>query len=312
MAHASIKEDIRGNAPELRDLITGVKAPRQFWTLFNTPEALADYVAGAKGYYDDSAWKRDDVSFYGTRSMAESVDLAKQGWPEGADNANRLRDRINAANPIGPRVIRYDVAGAYPSVPRALSGNPLNMRRAIPATLKRRPVITLVSDMSSNCSVDAKALANRAAVVAALLDAIEGARFSAHVIAVGTGDSRGERDQREFIAVTAVTLKEPEQPADIGRLAFGLGHPSMLRRFCFGSWVVDQWTKPYVGMHAAYPWSPTRSDESRSIFTLPGLNDTQRHFMTEEKAATEGLALMIRELSKQGCPAFPQEADRAA
>jgi hypothetical protein len=307
-----IKEDIRGNAPELRELIGGIKAPRQFWTLFNSPEALAEYVAGAKGYYDPQAWNNGDVSFYGTRSMQESLNLATQGWPEGAERANALRDRINAANPIGPRIVRYDVAGAYPSVPRALSGNPLNMRRAIPATLKRRPVITLISDMSSNCSVAAKALANRAAVVAALLDAIEGARFSVHVIAVGTGDSRSEKDQRDFIAVTGVTLKEPEQPADIGRLAFGLGHPSMLRRFCFGSWVVDKWTQPFVGMHAAYPYSVDCADPARSIYMLPGLNDTQQYFMTEEKAATDGLALMIRQLTKQGCPAFPQEADRAA
>jgi hypothetical protein len=307
-----VKLDVRGNAPELRDLIVGVKAPRQFWTCYSSPEAFADYVAGIEKPYNPAAWCDEENDFYGTSTFQEAVKLAKTGWPEGAEHAARLRDRISAANPIGPRIVRWDVAGAYPSVPRALSGNPLNMRRAIPATLKRRPIITLVSDMSSNCSVKAKALINRAAVVSALVDAIEGAGYSSHIIGLATGDSRSDRSQCDFIAVTAVTLKEPEQPADIGRLAFGLGHPSMLRRFAFGSWVADKWTEQYVGHHAAFPYSLDGVDAARSIFSLPGLNNTQSSFMTEDKAATEGLQLMLAELTKQGCPAFPADETRAA
>src|SRR5262245_11707545 len=116
----------RGNALELESLLPVVNKPRQYLHFWSTPEAFADHVFQIDRHtaWMASAWRTTDkrCEVTGVRSMAEALNMARAGWPEGASQAARVRDSINAAHPFGPRLVRWSVAGAYPDVARALSG----------------------------------------------------------------------------------------------------------------------------------------------------------------------------------------------
>jgi hypothetical protein len=289
---------INGNAAELRAIVPARPYARQWLQFWDSPETFAAHVStiDPAACWHDCAWNNDDNR--GTRSMPAAIELARTGWPEGAARAAKLRDRINAANPIGPRMVRWDVAGAVPSVPRALAGNPLSMRRIDSARLRRRPVLTLLSDMTCHWGIAGETLTNRSAVVAAIVDAIESAGFSAHVV----GLAGVHRD--DLFAQCAVTLKEPEQPADIGRLAFGLGHASMFRRLMFAAYVENTFTKN-LGSCLGFPAPLPSIDLPDNTYVLPSVQEAEREFRTEESAATAGLQCLLAALRKQNCPAFP-------
>jgi hypothetical protein len=239
--------------------------------------------------------------------MTDSIKICRDGWPDGAARASKLRDRINAANPMGPRVVRWDVAGAVASVPRALAGNPLNMRRVDSSRLRRKPILTLLSDMSNNGGVNADAITNRAAVVAAVIDAIEAAGFSCEVVTF-EHSARGALSQ-----IVATTVKEAGAQADIGRLSFALGHASFFRRLAWAAFTCDRFTSDLGdGLGVA-----TQIDEQAAnlngAFVIPSTEKNSHAFHSEDSAATLGLDFIIGSLRKQNCPAFPREqSDNAA
>ncbi len=297
----------RGDNQTLRDIIPEPKGMKLWASYWESPEALCAHVEtlnnGAQNW-NDRAWTAGE-SFTGSASMAEAIRLCRAGWPAGAARVAALRDKINAANPIGPRVIKWDVAGAVASVPRALAGNPLNMRRIDSAKLRRRPVLTLLSDMSANGGVEANAITNRAAVVAAIVDAIEAKGFSCHVVTFeySTRDKLGQ--------IVAATVKESDAAADIGRLAFGLGHCSMFRRLSWAAFTCDRFTAPLGQGLGAQTELNIPECNARGAYVIRTAGVNERAFATEEQAATAGLAWLISELQKQNCPAFPVD-DRAA
>jgi len=237
--------------------------------------------------------------------MSDAINLCRDGWPEGAARAAKLRDQINAANPMGPRVVKWDVAGAVASVPRALAGNPLNMRRVDSAKLRRKPVLTLLSDMTNGANVNAKAITNRAAVVAAVVDAIEAAGFACEVI---TFEKSGKENLTQIVAAT---VKESGAQADIGRLAFALGHASFYRRISWAAFTCEDFTSD-IGSGLGQCQSIDRDEANkRGAYILPTTNNAESFFRTEESAATDGLAYLIKALRQQDCPAFPK-LDEAA
>ena len=249
--------------------------------------------------WDQQAWTLSK-RITGVDNMIEAFDMCRDGWPEGAARVARMRDRINTAHPIGPRLVHWDIAGAYPSVARALAGNPMNMRRLDSSRTRRKPVITIVHHMGGIASVAADTFTNKAAVMAAIIDAIEGADFQVELIAVSL--TRGIADEK-FAHETAFTVKEAGQPVDIGRLAFGVGHVAAFRRLVFATRSLNHANAPLtnsLGRTLDYAQRP------EGVYVLPSLNTCESHFRSETEAETQGLAFFISQLAAQGCPAFPQ------
>jgi hypothetical protein len=298
-----------GNNPALESVIPTPDKRRVFLTYWASPEALAAHATTIKtnDCWSKSAWTNGE-KFTGTKDMASAVAMCRNGWSEGATRAARLRDKINAANPMGPRVVKWDVAGSVASVPRALAGNPLNMRRIDSTRLRRKPVLTLLSDMSCNGGVAADAITNRAAVVAAIIDSIESAGFACEVVAFNCSS------ESSIAQVTAATVKESGAPADIGRLAFSLGHASFFRRISWAAFTCDSFTKDLgVGLGHATALDQDEANQ-RGVYILPSAGANESVFATEDNAATRGLDFLIAALRKQDCPAFPKlvENDNAA
>lgn len=300
--HISIPDNpnhqFSGDAQELRAIFPPMdpnhKCSQSFWS---SPLALGKSVHHQKnGAWYKNPWEGDE-SFRGTKSMDEAVEIVSKGWQAGAKQASKLLDRIRASHPLQKKLIKYGIAGTHPNVARAIAGAVMNMFLPDNKKASRRTVITLLSDMSANCGHDKVELINRAAVVAALIDQVEASGYACDVICYCYTRS-GTTE-----ALTAVLVKNSNQPVDIARLAFGVGHPSMLRRFAFADWCV----RPLVsglGSGLGHVRNLDRANlKGRNIYDIAGVESTDC-FRTEEKAEKEGLKYIVEDLQKQGFNVF--------
>lgn len=294
---------IIGNAAQIAHLIKG----RHYHSTWSSPEAFARYIqkADKKTAWNDSGWYLGNAEWSGTETMDEALDLALNGWKEGAEKVEKLINKIHALHPIRKKPVKYAMAGALPDVPRAVSGNIMNMKDLGSAASRKRPIITLLCDMGVNCGVSAEAITNRAAVVAAVIDQIESAGYACEVVSTALTSGWGKGG---FNAATSVMAKDSNQPVDLKRLAFALGHSSMFRRLIFADWGLEPSCHEGLGHglgHCGVGFNLTPEDRAKHIYELPSIEDHWRKYDTDDKAMTEGLAHTVRELQLQSCPAFP-------
>lgn len=291
-----------GDAPDINRWTPGLT----YHSTWSSPEAFSRHIRSLdeSKAWQDAGWDDGDGGFRGTKTMAEALDLAQEGWKEGGNLVARLRDTISAMHPLAPKPIVYGIVGSTPNVPRAVAGNILNMRTTDLSRSRKRPIITLWSEMSSLCHVDKDAISNRAAVVAAIIDQIESVGFSCEVISSASTDCRWTTNSPRM--ATSVMVKEAGQGADAQRLAFGLGHSAMFRRMVFADWGSDHDNKRIgKGLGSGHPVKKESLLEQK-IYYLPGAGSNEKAFATEAAAATLGLQYMINILRTQGCPAFPK------
>jgi hypothetical protein len=174
------------------------------------------------------------------------------------------------------------------------------MKRLDSARLRRRPIVTLISDIAVNCNKGASFLERRAAVVTALVDAIEMAGFAVAVYASATC----HKPDMSVACSVNVACKEPHDPADLARLAFGLGHSSMFRRFCFAAYGEDNHVSGLghgLGTGRAFEGGADLS--AQGAYVIPSGLATS-FFASDNAAVSDGLAYLIDALASQGCPAF--------
>jgi hypothetical protein len=296
-----------GNAPELARLFLTTHKPTETFGCFTSPESMTSEIENHKGGFWHESFRKDSDSWSGTKTWAEAIDLCRNGWRDGIEKIAKLREKITAANPIAPRLVRWDVAGAFPSVPRALAGNPLNMRRIDSAQSRRRPILNLITDIAASSSVSADHITRRAACTAAIVDAAEAAGFQCAVITYHRADSHCGK----LGAAIVTTVKEPGQPVDLARLAYGLGHAGMLRRHGFAAWGMQPACAPLESV-LGRPSALTADliDQDSGTYIIPGFGRGQTpqvaHFATDDATATKGMAWLVQSLASQGCPAFPQ------
>lgn len=314
MTHKKKENRVRGNAEEIsHDILPGYN----YSSVWSSPEKFAQSIEGLnpKDAFCDSGWSKGDTDWYGTPNMETAIKMAREGWKEGAEQVESMRRRIEAANPTQKKLKQHGIAGVTPNVPRAVSGNVMNMRMPDETKTKKRPVITLLSNMSASCMVDAEQMTNRAAAVTAIIDKIEASGYSCEVIATATGSAdyrdygREEGENVGFTVAISVLVKRSDQPVDIVRLAYALGHASMFRRLVFA----DKGTfAPELGEGLGYSGEPQLPrDENfdlKSIYVLPSANKKGRFFKDEATSMREGLNFLMLSLQKQGCPAFAKYA----
>lgn len=301
---------IVGNAKEIVDLIPGFT----YHSAWDSPEAFARHIEALN---KEEAWCRagweEGGDFTGTNNMKEAITLAAEGWREGADRIEGFRDKILAMKPTHLKTIKYSLAGAYPDVVRAISGNPINMRVPDWARSRRRPVITLLSDMAANCGVNKDAITNRASVVAAIIDQIEAAGYACEVIATAPTKGSMWGGDGGYTALTSVLVKKTNQPVDLIRLSYGLGHASMFRRLIFADWGIHPANK--VGLGSSLGSHKNFDKEylnDKGIYVIPSAEGHSEKFKTEEIASIEGMKFIINSLKAQGCSAFGEKRDAEA
>ncbi len=271
-------------------------------------ESVAAFAAACPTSAPHGAWAREcfgthESSFYSV-PQAEARRLAREGWHDGATRVRAIAERVKLDRPSVPQITRWDVAGAVPSVPRYLAGNPLAMRRRQPDSTRRAPVVTLVSNIAARNGTTLDQFERSAAVAAAITDRLEDAGFRVEVLGVYrgcdhtiTGHLKDWQAQRQ--TEIAFIAKRAADPLDLATLAFALGHPALSRRLCFA---LVQTAKPTrrdrggMGASIALEQHPERPPGS---FFLP-LADT---YPDDDVAAFDRACRVLRE---QGCPGIPE------
>jgi hypothetical protein len=120
------------------------------------------------------------------------------------------------------------VAGAFPDVGRYIAGMPDCMNRKTISEAKRKPCMDIVVNAAYNGNVRAENILNYGAVLASLIDSLEQAGYSLS-IRVGVA----VRTQKSVTKGYLVSIKEHGDHLDVGRMAYFVGHVSMLRRLGF-------------------------------------------------------------------------------
>lgn len=286
-----------GNGLDLKYLFPG----NSFLSSWNSPEAFARHVENLdpNKAWNKETWSDHNPRFYGA-TMEEALKLSKDGWKEGAYRVEKLRGRILAASPIIKRPAEYGIVGVVPSIPRAVAGNPMNMRKMESTTSRKRPVLTLVTNMANNCYVSHEMISNHAAVVCALVDHIEAAGFATEVITAAPS-KRGN-----YRVLNLIKAKESTHPVDLKRMSFALGHVALFRRMVFADWFSEHNNQSGLGssLGGAKTLNPEGFAE-KNIFLIPPAEENTVAFATEDAAAKEGLTFLINSLKEQFCPAFP-------
>lgn len=295
---------IIGDAVENRHTFPSIGTKYSFESYWSSPEAIGRVIAKMNPVdaWSDSGWQ--EAGFYGPDSMARVIEMAQQGWKEGAEIIERIQRKILIKYPLKRQPIKFGISGSVPSVPRAVSGDPKSMRADDMGRAKRRKTLTLLSNFGANCGHEPHEFLFRAAVVAAIIDHIENRGYSCDVIGFcqvsepWTSDPEAGHRFR-----TTIQVKRSEHPVDINRLAFGAGHVGVFRRFafaeigyylinrklgkCFGSTMKDIATKEELA--------------DKQVFMVPSLERT-KIFRTEESAVSEGFDHIVDSLKEQGLP----------
>lgn len=183
--------------------------------LASTPKLWS--CSTSTGHNGDVKWDLG-VGFSG------AMKLAREGWPEGAEDVG---ERLTGV-PARAKAKRdaFGVAGYRPDVGRFLSGQPDCM--VTKGELQgNRPAVVLYVAMGGASMITANQFINFGAAVVACIDQIEAAGRRVEVN--GTWASDTDKGKIFF----SWNVKQAEDPVDLGALAFSLGHPAAARRLAF-------------------------------------------------------------------------------
>lgn len=207
------------------------KNPTQFIG-FDSLKAFADFISKTpETIRSDRDHKRNSgwvgrAEFCGTPDMSGALARARNGWSAGQEMAEKVGEMLKGEHALNKHRT-YGVAGGRVNVGRLLSGSPNHMvRRALQPKTK---VVTLFVDVVNASGIQAENMLIRAAVVAAIADRMENNGYSCEIVAVGSAAKNGVRWQ------FATTIKQAGETLNLSDAAFGLGHPSMLRRLMVGA-----------------------------------------------------------------------------
>jgi hypothetical protein len=213
-----------------------------------------------------------DPSFYGVSRFDEAVQLAREGWSEGAQGAIDIAEKavakverehdMPAFHPV------WDVAGCEVDVARYLAHEPENMvDYEIVPTTKAGRVIVVCASVSYSGSLSVETVRRRGHIITALILALSKLGYSVEVWA-DTSAARGGK-----IARDRVLVKGASDPLDTASIMFAFTHPAMLRVLEFAAMhaLPKSWQSA-IGVGSSYggPASPKRDLPEGTIY-LPEL-----------------------------------------
>lgn len=159
-----------------------------------------------------------------------ALDMAANGWLEGAQRAQRELRTFTPANPAPAMVT--DFYGHMPHVPRYCAGAPDCMiRHANPPRFGEGKVLTLYVPLSANCYTNAQHMANYGLGVAQYVNQLETEGTRCEVWAVFSSHNLG----MGWRSTESFKVKSAEQPLDLAVMAFAIGHPAAFRRLSFAA-----------------------------------------------------------------------------
>jgi|LakMenEpi03Aug12_release.lakeMendotaPanAssembly.Ray.scaffolds.fasta_scaffold326639_2 hypothetical protein len=205
---------------------------------FDSVAALADYMKRpvAKGVVE-YATAPGRAEFFGTSTITECLDLARNGWTDGAKDAARAlaarKVAAGAKTTTRRSVTRYDVSGDDCDVARFCTGDPENMTESRRVSVKGKTVRKVKLALRFACRVDMEKIKQYATACTAAVQRMEngGNRVELWVVSTCTTGSTGDAPTYSV----AVKVKDASSRMHPAALAFACGHPSFYRRLIFGT-----------------------------------------------------------------------------
>lgn len=201
--------------------------------LIDFVEAIPEHVSRDNNDGRNTGWDRNRGSWFGTGSMWQAIDLARNGWSKGTELATEASEIISGEHAVR-RMRDYNVAGGRVNIGRLLSGHPLHMQHRSKRDGKK--VVTLFVQTFMSAGIDTENAIIRAASVAAMSDVLATNGYSCEIVAVCTPAARSGRPGGHI----ATVVKEAGEPLNIENVVFALGHPSMFRRLYFGVYANEE------------------------------------------------------------------------
>lgn len=161
------------------------------------------------------------------------IDLAQSGFGRAREGLRETMIEVAAGANNAPRPdFTYDVAGAIPSVPTYLSGDPASMMDLAPVPTK--PSCRVSVEVSTPWFVSDKAIYNRGCAILSVIEGIErqGIHVELSAIMSSVYARRRSSDIDKLFAVT-VPVREMGEAYDLDKLAYFLCCPGPLRRLGF-------------------------------------------------------------------------------
>lgn len=195
---------------------------------FNSLNGLGNYIANTARTWPckDSETAYPNMNWDLECNYAKAVNMAINGWPEGAARVQKALKAFAPATPHPDTVT--DFYGFRPHVPRFCAGAPDNMIRHAPvADMGCGRVLTLVVPVNALGIVSAPNMANFGVAVAQYVNQLEMDGTRVELIACIVSNVSGWRVAHSW------TVKSADQPLDLAVIAFAIGHPAMFRRLGF-------------------------------------------------------------------------------
>jgi hypothetical protein len=162
-----------------------------------------------------------EKSWLGGMTYTQAAKAAYDGDLAGVERSSALMAEFESLVPVSRRWRTLaTVAGGAPNVAAYLAGSPLSMRRR-ERVLDQGAPLTIFCDVMSSAGIPAEALKKRGAAVLALVRVLGAVRpVTAYMVG---GDGSSSQRPSAFCAVRM------DNPIDLSRAAFFLGHPGAAR-----------------------------------------------------------------------------------
>ena len=185
-----------------------------------------------------SSYQSDTGSsgFTGTASYAEAIDLLRNGWKQGVADMLKLKGAITANLHTAERVKMVYIPSVAPigglqiSIPAVISSSPCPYvgRISTKKKVKGQKIVRMAVNMSMSGGVDEDVIKQRGGAILAVVHYLELAGYSVDMQVFDTaGTHSGKR------LVSMYHCKPAGERINLDRIAFAVGHPSMLRRVFF-------------------------------------------------------------------------------
>lgn len=218
---------------------------------------------------EHSSQKTDDADWSGTKTYAEAVKFALEGYEK---PLSALKRGIVTAERKTLQARRCkttnDIIGYTPNIPAAVIGLPQNMIRS-DVEPKKSKIIDLIYSPTSNCGTSSETIEKAGIAVLSIINSLE---KSGYRVALSIAFKLSKEDEDRVIAT--VKVKDWRQPIDLKKVAFPLCNSAMLRRFGF-KWLETCEGLKESGWNWGYGQSLRYDDAKELLKQNKTLSDTQ-------------------------------------
>jgi hypothetical protein len=251
-------------------------------------DSLAEFLAEAEqpprdATLSNSSQDETRPDFHGSTSYAHALTMARYGWPEGLARMEQGRAAVQVPetmeSPTPLPVISED--GDEILVDRYLDGESDHFL-AFPQALtpRRGRIACVVVNVGGSRKINPDTYFRRGAAALAVVDALERAGIRCEVRICQTARTR-KRPSRTY--TFRATLKRPEDPLELDRMAFFLASQSVQRRFLFR-----------LRERTANPSAWTNNGYGESLnFTAADLPEGAIYFPAPDENITEAQAVRM-------------------